>query len=144
MLGHKERLKQQQVLTSTSSAISGAIDNLARNIKTLDLEVKNAAEGEFEYQGLIRRLEKRKIELEERIKESSEWIDAFDKNIGPFKDKYDVLVKDIEVLYGEVRPRHPMYDYLKSRQTILFGVHIHSEEDLVKDIRGYCLQPLSV
>lgn len=106
MLGHKERLKQQQVLASTSSAISGAIDNLARQIKALEVDIRTAEDGEAEYSGIIRRLEERKKELEARIVENSEWIEAFDRNIGPFKDKYDILVKEIEGLYGEAKEKH--------------------------------------
>lgn len=34
------------------------------------------------------------------------WIDSYEKDLGPFKDKYAVLVKDIEQLYGSAKEKH--------------------------------------
>ena len=60
MLGTKARLKQQQMLSSTSNAISGAIDNMSRRIKDLENDIKAAQDGIAEYEESLRRLEARK------------------------------------------------------------------------------------
>jgi len=132
LAAHKALIKNKMLVDSTSSAISGQLDNLSRNIKAVEAEIKADEDGKAEYENVIRRLEARKRDLEKRIGgdawpgarprrppqsqtatapspravANQDWINTYEKDLGPFKDKYHALVKEIEQLYGSAKDKH--------------------------------------
>lgn len=106
LAAHKALIKNKMLVDSTSSAISGQLDNLSRNIKAVEAEIKADEDGKAEYENVIRRLEARKRDLEKRIVANQDWINTYEKDLGPFKDKYHALVKEIEQLYGSAKDKH--------------------------------------
>ncbi|CAG9463598.1 unnamed protein product [Pedinophyceae sp. YPF-701] len=94
------------LVDSTSSAIAGAMDNLNRRLRQLDEEIKLDQEGQAEYENFLRRLNARKDELKARVARNQAWNDHVTKELGPFLDKYAVLCKDIEQLYGRAKEKH--------------------------------------
>ena len=99
-------LKQQVVMASTSGAIAGALDGLSRKIKVLDEEIKTAKEGEADFQRQIRRLETKKRELQNSVNTNEEWLKGYETSIGPFQQKYEVLVAELTALYGDAKDSH--------------------------------------
>jgi len=90
----------------TCSDVSGTIDNLRRRQKQLESDIKADEEGAQDYENQVERLRRRKADLEARMQENKTWSDQFDRDIGPFEQKYKALVEEIHGLYGEAKLKH--------------------------------------
>lgn len=71
-------------------------------------ELKADRDGSKEYQDIIDTLNRRKVDLQKRIKKNQEWCDNFDKQIGGVQDKYDHFLDDMVVLYDNAVKKHAM------------------------------------
>ena len=71
-------------------------------------ELKADKDGSKEYQDIIDTLNRRKVDLQKRIKKNHEWCDNFDKQIGGVQDKYDHFLDDMVVLYDNAVKKHAM------------------------------------
>ena len=60
------------------------------------------------YADIIDTLNRRKVDLQKRIKKNQEWCDNFDKQIGGVQDKYDHFLDDMVVLYDNAVKKHAM------------------------------------
>ena len=98
--------KSTNKFNSTSSALTGNLDSLERQKKTLEEEIKADEEGVFDYEQALFRLGKQKKELEAKIKENETWRKDFANNIGPFEKMYKQLVDQIHSLYGDAKDKH--------------------------------------
>ncbi|KAK3276837.1 hypothetical protein CYMTET_15121 [Cymbomonas tetramitiformis] len=98
--------KNTAKMRQAGSGITGSIENLQRNLKALDEDIKKDNEGKKEYEDQIARLSRRKATLEARVAENKAWADTYDSDIGPFQDRYDALVKEIHHLYADATVRH--------------------------------------
>ncbi len=72
----------------------------------MDVEIKETASGVADYENQTKRLLRKKLEIESRMAENTKWAQQFDRDIGPFEQKYSQLVKEIHGLYGEAKLKH--------------------------------------
>ena len=49
---------------------------------------------------------RKKADIEARMKEGKSWSEGFQRDIGPFEDKYKSLVEEIHSLYGAAKEKH--------------------------------------
>lgn len=87
----------------TASEISGGIGRLKSEMEMLRLEVRADQDGKRDFEVQLEFLQKRKRELEKRIADNEAWIAYFDRDIAPFKDKYERNVQDAERAAEEAR-----------------------------------------
>ena len=52
------------------------------------------------------KLNRRKLDLQKRIKSNEEWCTKFDAQIGGVQDKYDHFLDDMDVLYDNAVLKH--------------------------------------
>mmetsp|Transcript_42544 Transcript_42544/g.51684 ORF Transcript_42544/g.51684 Transcript_42544/m.51684 type:complete len:160 (+) Transcript_42544:349-828(+) len=97
---------QAENFGANASGIGGTMDNLRRELKSIEADIKNDKVGKADYENQISRLKRRKADLQARIKENKQWKEAFDRDIGPFETRYKGLVDEIESLYGVAKEKH--------------------------------------
>jgi hypothetical protein len=94
-----------EMKTNCSQSIR-LIDNFDIKHSELISELTADGAGVEEYQGQLLRLKERRRFLEKRLKENQEWAANYDKEFGPFVEKYAEFVKMMETLYGDAKEKH--------------------------------------
>jgi len=55
---------------------------------------------------MLLRMKSQRDMLAARIQENKQFTKDFERDIGPFQDKYHAMVGEVDVLYGEAKGRH--------------------------------------
>lgn len=126
-MGKALKHKDMQQLNINSSMIAGIIDNLRGQLSVLEKgktytacgclpfvprcprswpDIKADKQGQREYEIQLEKLGKRKEEAQERLAKNYKFATQFDRDIGPFEQKYSTLTKDIHALYGNAKKEH--------------------------------------
>ena len=103
--GAEHRAKHRE-LNSVSSQLAGVIEGLKSQLQQLDAELAADRGGAKEYQDEIDKLNRRKRDLQKRIKKNQDWCDQFDAKIGGVQEKYDHFLDDMDVLYDNAVVKH--------------------------------------
>lgn len=88
-----------------SSAISGQLDYISRNIKETDATIKAEMEGKAEYERTLKLLKARRAEIQKRLDTNRAWVNNFKNTAGPLAS-YESLCKEIDVLYQDAKEKH--------------------------------------
>lgn len=103
---HNE-FRNNAVKMKTNSSLAGTIlTNLETQIQALTQEIRADEKGLKDYEQQLYLLNKEKSGLQRKIKKNQQFMDDFDKMIGPFSDKYTEMTKDMAKLYGNAKQYH--------------------------------------
>ena len=69
-------------------------------------EIKKDTEGLQEFDSRLHMMNKERGAVQDRFDENKRWSDAFDKQIGPFEDRYLNLTSEISGLYDNAKKEH--------------------------------------
>jgi hypothetical protein len=112
--------KEMVVMDATAQSIKGVLDDLSVKLSILDADIKADKKGKADYDKLLGRLEARKADLLNRIKESEAWADNYDKEIGPSMNRFGDMTADIAVIYEKAKKGHASGIKLLEKE---FGYH---------------------
>lgn len=80
--------KEMILMDRTSSSIKGVVDNLEVQLQILDAEIKADEASKYEFERLLGILENKRNDLLKNMNASDNWAETFDRDIGPFTEKY--------------------------------------------------------
>ncbi|DBA70182.1 hypothetical protein WJX79_001992 [Trebouxia sp. C0005] len=118
MQGQKQRADKQQnrsvrsgtgpvqQLHKNAQNISGTVQNLERKLHELDADIAADLAGKQGFESHLATLTRKKEDLQKKIDVNKQWTDMFDKDVGPFQQKYVHLVEDIHNVYGTAKEFH--------------------------------------
>lgn len=104
----------------TSTSIKGVLDTLKMQISVLDSDIKAMEKSKLEFERHLGLLEKKKGDLQSRVKFNSEWAATYDLEVGPFADKYDQMTEHIQAIYNNAKKGHQKGIVLLEKE---FGYH---------------------
>ena len=93
-------------MDQTASSIKGVLDDLRVKLSILDGEIKADKKSKAEFERHLGLLQKRKDELTSRMKENKAWATTYDRDVGPFADRYKAMTADIAVIYEKAKVGH--------------------------------------
>ena len=126
--------KDMIIMDATAQSIKGVLDDLAVKLSILDADIKADKRGKADYEKLLGRLETRKADLLNRIKDSEAWADNYDKEIGPSMNKFGDMTADIAVIYEKAKKGHASGIKLLEKE---FGYHPHSRSREILFLRSF-------
>ena len=104
----------------TASSIKGVLDNLRVQIQIIDQDIKASEKSKAEFDKILGTYEKKKADLERRIKQNEEWVNNYDTDVGPFAQRYADMTSQIGQIYDKAKDGHARgIDVLKKE----FGYH---------------------
>lgn len=86
--------------------LGAVIDQLQQRLSIVMDEIKADREGLAAYNAILKRIRLEKELTELRLKHAREWLEEFDRRIGPFDRKYDTLTGEIGTLYDKAVEKH--------------------------------------
>lgn len=98
--------KDMIAMNRTSSSIKGVLDSTRIQLQILDASIKADEKSKSEFERLLTALNNRKSDLEKRINDNMKWAENYDRDIGPFAQKYKVMTADIGELYDNAKKKH--------------------------------------
>ncbi|DBA04768.1 TPA: hypothetical protein N0F65_004405 [Lagenidium giganteum] len=98
--------KDARNMNRASSGISGVLEALKSKIEVLEREIRADEKGKQEYDDQLFRLNKRREDLEAKLKESRQWIDLFESKIKPLEGKYGETTQSMQTQYDDAKLRH--------------------------------------
>jgi len=105
-MSHTE-FRNNAVKMKNNSSLAGTIlTNLENAIMALTREIRADEKGLKDYEQQLYLLNKEKSGLQRKIKKNTQFVEDFDKMIGPFSDKYTEMTKDMAKLYGNAKKHH--------------------------------------
>ena len=107
-------------MDATAQSIKGVLNNLRVQLSVLDANIKADQKGKQDYDKVLKQLETRKKELEDRIKNNNEWATNFDQSMGSSMDSFNDMTKDISVIYNKAKVGHSKGIKLLEKE---FGYH---------------------
>ena len=90
----------------TAVSIKGVMDDLRVKLSILDEEIKADKKSKEEFERHLGLLQKRKDELIARMEANNSWATNYEKNVGPFADRYKQMTADIGVIYDKAKIGH--------------------------------------
>lgn len=107
-------------MARTSSSIKGVLDTLRVQISVLDADIKASEKSKQEFDKILGQLQKKKEDLERRVKHNSEWVESYDTGVGPFAQRYAEMTAQIGDIYGKAKEGHSRGIVLLEKE---FGYH---------------------
>lgn len=107
-------------MNRTSSAIKGVLDNLRMQIGILDAEIKADEKSKAEYERYLNILNTKKEDIIKRMESNAEWSKNYDRDIGPFANRYKEMTADIGKIYDRAKEGHQRGIKLLEKE---FGYH---------------------
>jgi hypothetical protein len=106
IMAHREFQQNAHKMKTNSSLAGNILTNLETQIQALATELRADEKGLKDYEQQLYLLEKEKSGLMRNIRKNKQFVDDFDKMIGPFSDKYTEMTKDMSTLYGNAKQHH--------------------------------------
>eukprot|EP00605_Chrysophyceae_sp_TOSAG23-4_P000458 GSChrysophyteH1.ASY1.ANO1.516.1 assembled CDS len=94
------------VMDATAQSIKGVLNNLRVQLSALDAEIKADQKGKQDYEKVLKQLETRKKELEDRVEHNIAWAKNFESSMGSSMDSFNNMTKDIGVIYEKAKIGH--------------------------------------
>jgi len=108
------------VMDATSQSIKGILNNLRVQLQVLDGEIKADQNGMLDFEKVMKQLETRKKELEDRVQHNTEWAANFEGSMGASMNSFNDMTKDIGVIYNTAKMGHQAGIKLLEKE---FGYH---------------------
>jgi len=93
-------------MDQTASSIKGVTEDLRVKLGILNVEIKQDKKSKEEFERHLGLLQKRKDELLFRMKDNTAWAATYDRDVGPFADRYKAMTADIGVIYAKAKVGH--------------------------------------
>lgn len=121
MSGHQRIGRKEMIaMNRTSSSIKGVMDTVRTQLQILDASIKADANSKAEFERLLSVLNRRKEDLVKRSIENKQWIESYDRDVGPFAAKYKAMTSDIADIYENAKKGHAKGIVLLENE---FGYH---------------------
>jgi hypothetical protein len=112
--------KDMIAMNRTSSSIKGVLDSVRTQLQILDASIKADQKSKAEFERLLTSLRNRKADLEQRIIDNNKWAETYDRDVGPFAQRYKQMTGDIGDLYENAKKGHARGIVLLQNE---FGYH---------------------
>ena len=108
------------IMDATAQSIKGVLNHLRVQLSVLDAEIKADQKGKQDYEKVLKQLETRKKELEDRVEQNIAWSKNFESSMGSSMDSFNDMTKDIGVIYAKAKVGHAAGIKLLEKE---FGYH---------------------
>ena len=98
--------KQQLAMDHTACSVRGVLDNLRVSLQMLDAEIKGEERSKMEFDRRLLILSTRRDELLQRTNVNKNWLSAYEKNVGPFAQRYKEMTHEIGSIYKNAKVGH--------------------------------------
>jgi len=112
--------KSMIAMDQTASSIKGVLDDLRVKLSILDAEINADKKSKAEFERHLGLLQKRKDELVFRMEANQAWAKTYDRDVGPFADRYKAMTADIGVIYEKAKIGHAKGIVMLQKE---FGYH---------------------
>ena len=72
----------------TACSVKGVLDNMRVQLQILESEIKADLKSKAEYDKQLLLLDARKLDLQNRVIANTEWLQLYDRDVGPFAERY--------------------------------------------------------
>ncbi|TMW65090.1 hypothetical protein Poli38472_009257 [Pythium oligandrum] len=98
--------KDAYTMNRVTSGVSGVLESLQMRIDMLDREIKADEKGKQDYDDQLFRLNERRTDYENKLRQCRDWIETFESKIRPLEGKYDATTQLMQEQYGDAKLRH--------------------------------------
>lgn len=81
--------KETIAMSRTASSVKGVLDNMRTQLQILEFEIKGDLKSKAEFDKQFLLLDTRKLDLQRRVDANTEWLKSYDRDVGPFQQRYD-------------------------------------------------------
>ena len=106
IMSRKQFTRNAHKMKSNYSLAGNILTNMETALANLKKEIQADEKGKKDFEHQLYLLHKEKEGLQRNIKKNQQFVDDFDKMIGPFSDKYTEMTKDMATLYGQAKNHH--------------------------------------
>ena len=71
----------------TACSVKGVLDNMRVQLQILESEIKADQRSKAEYDKQLTVLDARKLDLQNRVIANTEWLQLYDRDVGPFAER---------------------------------------------------------
>jgi len=108
-------------MNRTASSVKGVLDNMRTQLQILEFEIKGDTKSKAEFEKQLVGLDTRKIDLQKRVDANTEWLKSYDRDVGPFQQRYKEMTSEIADIYANAKKGHAKGIVLLQDE---FGYHV--------------------